>query len=115
MIVPMAIHHNPLTSPELPGSGGVTMERLRTLRPQIMEIAKEHGASNLHVFGSMARGEADDTSDVDFLVTMAPGRSLLDLSGLEVDLQDLLGCDVNAATAVQELMREEIEADAVPL
>jgi uncharacterized protein len=56
-------------------------ERLRIQRETILDVAAKHGAYNVRVFGSVARGEADSESDVDFLVDMEPGRSLLDLGG----------------------------------
>jgi predicted nucleotidyltransferase len=51
-------------------------QRLREKRREILRIAAEHGARNVRVFGSVARGEADETSDIDFLVSFQPGRSL---------------------------------------
>ena len=71
----------------------------------------------MRVFGSVARGEADDQSDIDLLVEMEPGRSLLDLGGLLIDLQDLLGRKVDVATekGLRERVRERILKQAVPL
>jgi predicted nucleotidyltransferase len=66
-------------------------ELLRSKRDEILRAALRHGARNLRVFGSVARGEADEASDVDFLVDVERGRSLLDLGGLPADLQELLG------------------------
>jgi hypothetical protein len=71
---------------------------LRDKREEILRLAAEHGAYNVRVFGSAARGEAGPESDIDFLVNMEPGRSLLDLGGLLMDLQDLLGCSVDIVT-----------------
>ena len=64
-------------------------------KKEIREIAAKHGARNVRVFGSVARGEARPDSDVDFLVDMEPGRTLLDLGGLLMDLRDLLGRQVD--------------------
>jgi predicted nucleotidyltransferase len=64
---------------------------LEAKRDDILRAADRHGARNVRVFGSVARGEAGPASDVDFLVKMDQGRSLIDLSTLVVDLQDLLG------------------------
>ena len=61
---------------------GPSMAELAQLRAEILAAAARHGASNVRVFGSVARGEADAASDVDFLVDFEPGRSLLDLAGL---------------------------------
>ncbi|MGC2433351.1 MAG: nucleotidyltransferase family protein, partial [Desulfobaccales bacterium] len=72
---------------------------LQEKRQEILEIAARHGASNIRVFGSMARGEADAQSDVDILVELEEGRSLFDLGGLLMDLENLLGCKVDVVTA----------------
>ena len=73
-------------------------DQLKEKRGDILRIAAEHGAYNVRIFGSVARGEADSASDVDFIVDMEPGRSLLDLGGLLMDLQDLLGRPVDVVT-----------------
>ena len=73
-------------------------ELLNAHRGEILAIAERHGAKNVRVFGSIARGDADEVSDVDFLVDMERGRSLLDLGGLVVELRDLLGRDVDVVT-----------------
>jgi uncharacterized protein len=65
-------------------------ELLEVQRDEILRLADKHGALNVRVFGSVARGEADSNSDVDFLVEMEPHRSLLDQVGLIQDLEDLL-------------------------
>jgi predicted nucleotidyltransferase len=64
---------------------------LEAKRDDILRAADRHGARNVRVFGSVARGEAGPASDVDFLVKMDQGHGLIDLSTLVVDLQDLLG------------------------
>ena len=69
---------------------------LKEKRAEILRTAAEHGAYNARIFGSMVRGEAEASSDVDFLVEMEPGRSLLDLGGLLMDLRDFLGCSVDS-------------------
>lgn len=90
---------------------------LRARKPEILAYAAEHGARNVRVFGSTARGEAEASSDVDLLVEMEPGRNLLDLVGLWQDLEDLLGTHVDVLTdgGVSPYMRERIFAEAVPL
>jgi predicted nucleotidyltransferase len=60
-----------------------TVQLVRSRRGELLRIAARHGARDVRVFGSVARGEADDASDVDFLVEMEPGRSLLDLGALQ--------------------------------
>jgi len=69
------------------------------------------------VFGSVARGDADEQSDIDFLVQMEPGRSLLDLGGLQYDLEQLLGCRIDVVTeqGLKARLREEILSEAVTL
>lgn len=73
-------------------------EILNAKKGEILRISAKHGARNVRVFGSVARGEARPDSDVDFLVDMEPGRSLLDMGGLLMDLRDLLGLEVDVVT-----------------
>jgi predicted nucleotidyltransferase len=68
------------------------MAELARMREELLTLAARHGASNARVFGSLARGDADDASDVDFLVDFEEGRSLLDLAGLLVDLEAFSAC-----------------------
>lgn len=90
---------------------------LKAKREQILELAARHGATNIRVFGSVARGEADDASDIDLLVDLEPGRSLLDHAGLMLDLQDLLGCKVDVVTGrgIKPRIRERVMKEAIPL
>ena len=67
-------------------------------KKDILRIAAKHGARNIRIFGSVARGEARSDSDVDFLVDMEPGRTLFDMGGLLMDLRDLLGLEVDVVT-----------------
>lgn len=92
-----------------------TLEELRARRNEILELAARRGVSNIRVFGSVARGEAGETSDVDLLVDIDPGRSLFDLAGFYADVKDLLGCEVDVGTVIKERLLEEIEAELVPL
>jgi hypothetical protein len=93
------------------------LKGLQTKRTEILRIAQQHGARNVRIFGSVARGEADAASDVDVLVDMEGGRSLLDLAGLLVDLEDLLHCnvDVVAEHGLRERIRGRVLRDAVLL
>lgn len=95
----------------------VTLAGLRLVRDQLAEVALRRGATNLRVFGSVARGEATPTSDVDLLVDLEPGRSLVDLGGLLMDLSELLGVDVDVVTetALAPRARDRILAEAVAL
>ncbi|HVB25367.1 MAG TPA: nucleotidyltransferase family protein [Ktedonobacteraceae bacterium] len=92
-------------------------ELLQAKREDILRTANKYGAYNVRVFGSVARGEADARSDIDLLVDMEKGRSLLDLGGLLVDLQDMLGCDVDIVTeqGLRERIRERVLKEAVAL
>jgi hypothetical protein len=104
----------PTTAPATPPP---TLDALRRRREEILHAAAAHGARNVRVFGSVARGEADDKSDIDFLVEMEPGRSLLDLAGLLVTLGELLGREVDVVTdrGLRERIRDRVLAEAVPL
>jgi predicted nucleotidyltransferase len=73
-------------------------ELLQEQREEILRIAARHGAYNVRVFGSAVRGEASHDSDIDFLVDLEPDRSLFDLGGLLMDLQSLLGREVDVVT-----------------
>lgn len=86
-------------------------------RDEIAKVAAIHGARNIRVFGSVARGEADEKSDIDFLVDMEQGRSLLDLGGLLMDLQDVLGRDVDVVTerGLNPRIRDRVLKEAVAL
>ena len=83
---------------------------LKEKREEILRIAHRHGASNVRVFGSVAKGEAKPDSDVDLLVEMEPGRSLLDMIAIKQDLEDLLGRKVDVVTeaAVSPYIRDAI-------
>lgn len=81
-----------------PRSGAPSLERLRERRSAILEVCARNGASDVRVFGSVARGEEDEESDVDLLVVMEKGRSLFDLAGLILELETLLGCPVNVVS-----------------
>jgi predicted nucleotidyltransferase len=72
---------------------------LRDRRNEIIAVAARRGASNLRIFGSIARGEEHAGSDIDFLVDFEPSRSLVDLAGLILDLQELLGVPVDVVEA----------------
>lgn len=92
-------------------------ELLKAKREEIIQVAKKYGAYNVRVFGSVARGEADEKSDIDLLVEMEQDRSLLDLGGLLMDLQELLGCNVDVVPedSLRERMRERVLREAVAL
>lgn len=96
----------------------MTLDELITnKRAEILAVAARRGARNVRIFGSVARGEAGPESDVDVLVDMEPGRSLFDLGGLLMDLQDLLGCKVDVVTegGLRPRIRQRVLREAVPL
>lgn len=90
---------------------------LQEKRENILNIAAEHGAFNVKIFGSVARGEDTDCSDIDFLVEMESDKSLLDRIALIQDLEDYLGCKVDVATVktLREYFRERILKEAIYL
>jgi predicted nucleotidyltransferase len=92
-------------------------ELLKEKRETILRICAKHGAHNVRVFGSVARGEADEQSDIDLLVEFEPARSLLDHAALWLELQDLLGCklDVLSDRGIKPRIRERVLREAIPL
>ncbi len=92
-------------------------EFIGSKRSQILVIAKEYGVSNVRVFGSVADGTADENSDIDFLVDLEEGRTLFDLGGLLMDLQDLLQrkIDVVTTTGLRERIKDDVLRQAIPL
>jgi predicted nucleotidyltransferase len=95
----------------------VKIEELKEKREQILTIAERYGAERVQVFGSSARGESGRESDVDFLIELEPGRTLLDIIGMKQDLEDLLQRKVDVVTegAVSPYLRDEIVRQAVSL
>ena len=92
-------------------------EAVKEKREEILKVAARRGARNVRLFGSLARGEEQAGSDVDLLVEMEEGRSLLDLSHLLQDMEELLGCKVHVveSEALHWAIREHILEEAVPL
>jgi predicted nucleotidyltransferase len=104
------------------GRRAPTLHDLRARRAELIGIAAQHGASNVRVFGSVARGDANSASDIDLLVELEPARSLFDLGGLCEDLQDALGRKVDVielpsreASATTRRIADRILREAVPL
>ncbi len=93
------------------------VQSLELFRDDILRLAGEHGARNVRIFGSAARGDHDAQSDVDFLVDMEPGRTLFDLGGLLMDLQELLGGRVDVVTerGLRQRIRGRVLREAIPL
>ena len=90
---------------------------LTTKRQEILRLAAKHGAQNVRVFGSVARGEASPHSDVDFLIDAGPKRTAFFPGGLLADLEELLGCNVDVVTekALDPSIRERVLHEAIPL
>ena len=90
---------------------------LQAKREDILCLAEQYGARNVRIFGSVARGEDDEQSDIDLLVDMEPGRSLLDLGALLMDLRELLDCEVDVVTerSLRERMKDRVLREAVTL
>lgn len=90
---------------------------LEERRGEILRVCAGHGARNVRVFGSAARGEAGEESDLDLLVEFEPGRSALDLAGLKLELEELLDRKVDVVTerGIYWLLRRRILKEACPL
>jgi predicted nucleotidyltransferase len=96
----------------------LTLDTLRSARrDEILRLARQRGAHDVRVFGSVARGEATENSDLDLLVAWEPGRSLMDHAGLVEDLQQLLGMKVHVGTekSLHWYVRDRILREATPL
>lgn len=92
-------------------------QKLQEHRNDILDLARARGAYNVRVFGSVARGEETENSDVDILVDLAPGRTIFDLGGLLHDLQNVLDCKVDIVTekGLRQRIRQQVLAEAIPL
>jgi len=96
----------------------MTIEQLvHEKRDEVQRIAANHGATNIRVFGSVARGEAQADSDIDFLVDTGPVTSSWFPAGLVIDLEEILGCRVEVVTerGLSPLIRDRVLQEAVPL
>ena len=95
----------------------ITLEELRRQKDRIVALAERHGAHNVRVFGSLARGQANPESDVDLVVDFERGRSLMDHGELMMDLEEVLGCRVEVVSerGLRDRFRARVLADAVPL
>ncbi|MDV2992357.1 MAG: hypothetical protein N4J56_002011 [Chroococcidiopsis sp. SAG 2025] len=92
-------------------------ELLKAKREEILQIAAKHGAYNVRIFGSVARGEASENSDIDLLIDVAENHSRWFPGGLLADLEDLLGCkvDIVIENGLHQLIREQVLLEAVPI
>lgn len=102
---------------ETSGSATATLQSIGSHRAEILELAARYGATNVRVFGSVVRGEARPTSDIDLLITIDETRSLLDYIALMQDLEDLLGrrIDLVIEPDLHPAIRERVLAEALPV
>lgn len=93
------------------------LQVIRQKKKDILAIARAHGLLNVRVFGSVARGEDTPKSDIDFLVDLEKGRSMFDLGGALVQLQEILGCKVDIVTerGLHWYLRDKVLKEALPL
>lgn len=99
------------------GQLGPRARELRRHRRRLLDAARERGVRRVRIFGSLARGDASSTSDIDLLVDLEPGRTLLDVAAFRREAEEILGASVDVATAdmLKEHMRAGVEAEAIPL
>jgi uncharacterized protein len=99
------------------GQLGPQAHELRRQRRRLLDAAENHGVGRLRVFGSLARGEAQASSDIDLLVDLKPGRTLVDLAAFRREAAEILDIPVDVATAdmLKERIRDEVLAEALPL
>jgi hypothetical protein len=95
----------------------ITIAQLRARRSQLIALANQHKADNVRVFGSVARGEATDESDVDFLVHFREGASLFDLIDLKEGAERILGVEVDVVSdrGLSPYLKDRILGEARPL
>ncbi|MDP3000498.1 MAG: nucleotidyltransferase family protein [Bryobacterales bacterium] len=95
----------------------LTLESLREHKDEILRVAEKHGARNVRVFGSVARGDAKESSDLDLLVEWEPGRSLFDHARLKLDLEEMLGrrVDIGTERSLSAYIRQQVLQEAAPL
>lgn len=95
----------------------ITFDMLLARREEIIALAAKHKAGHVRVFGSVARGEANDESDIDLLVSFEPGASLFDLIDLKEDAEQLLGTSVDIVSegGISPFLEQRILSEAVEL
>lgn len=112
---PLAIE--PSTPTSIRGQMGFQAQELRRRRRKLLDAAREHGVAKLRVFGSLARGETNADSDIDLLVDLKPGRTLVDLAAFRREATEILGISVDVATVdmLKKRIRDEVLTEALPL
>ena len=95
----------------------ITRDEILRRRDEIISIAEHHGAHDIRIFGSVARGDTTESSDLDLIVRFEPSRTLLDHGGLIMDLRDLLGVkvDVISEAGMRDRFRNYVLRGALPL
>ena len=95
----------------------ITRQDVLDRRESILAIARRHGAHDVRIFGSVARGDATESSDLDLIVRFDPDRTLFDHGGLIMDLRDLLGAnvDVISEAGMRDRFRDHVMREAIPL
>jgi len=106
-----------VTATSMRGQLGDHARTLRRSRAALLRAAHRHGVGAVAVFGSVSRGDATPSSDVDLLVELSPGRTLLDLASFQLEAHDILGLTVDVATRdmLKQPVRERALAEALPL
>lgn len=108
---------SPSSATSIRGRLGPQAKTLRHGRRRLLDAAEKHGVGKVRVFGSIARGEAEATSDVDLLVDLKPGRTLLNLAGFRREAAEILGLPVDVATVdmLKERIRDTVLSEALPI
>lgn len=96
---------------------GQMYKQLQQEKELILAVVKRHNATNVRLFGSVARGDEHEKSDIDFLVDFLPGSTLLDQIDLIMELKQKLGCEVDvvSARALNKHLRQRVLDEAIPL
>ena len=105
------------TAFQRPDDEVVTLSDIQAKRAEILKLAERHGAHHVRVFGSVVRGTSGPSSDVDILVRLEPGRSLIDHIALMQDLAEMLGVNVDIVDedAMHPLIRDKVLTEGLPL
>jgi hypothetical protein len=95
----------------------MNLEEIREYREQIINLTEQYNSTNVRVFGSVARGESTENSDIDFLIDPTPEQDLFDLIRLTRSLKELLHCDVDVihSNALHPTIKDQITKEAIPL
>lgn len=107
----------PSSSTSIRGQLGSQAGELRRRRRRLLDAADKHGVNKLRVFGSLARGEAKASSDIDLLVDLKPDRTLIDLAAFRREATEILNMPVDVATVdmLKKRIRDEVLDEALPI